>query len=114
MTRVAGSRSPGSRATGAPSSRAGSSATREVEYIAGIDTAPPPAELERTEFIEADIRSPVLSRLLPATEVDTVVHCGILWYPEPGQAGAGAARDQRDRHPAAARRLRAHRDAARR
>ena len=44
-----------------------------------------PAELERTEFIEADIRSPVLSRLLPATEADTVVHCGILWYPEPGR-----------------------------
>ena len=27
----------------------------------------------------------MLSRLLPATEVDTVVHCGILWYPEPGR-----------------------------
>jgi UDP-glucose 4-epimerase len=25
----------------------------------------------------------VASRLLPSTEVDTVVHCGILWYPEP-------------------------------
>ncbi len=57
----------------------------EIEYIAGIDTRPPPAELERTDFIEADIRSPVLSRLLPSTEADTVVHCGILWYPEPGR-----------------------------
>jgi len=27
----------------------------------------------------------VISRLLPQTEVDTVVHCGILWYPEPGK-----------------------------
>ena len=25
------------------------------------------------------------SRLLPGTRVDTVVHCGILWYPEPGK-----------------------------
>ena len=83
-----------------------------VEYIAGIDTRPPPPDLERTEFIEADIRSPVLSRLLPATEADTVVHCGILWYPEPGRPRARPARDQRDRHPAAARRLRADRDAA--
>ena len=57
----------------------------EISYIAGIDTRPPPAELERTDFIEADIRSPVLSRLLPSTEADTVVHCGILWYPEPGR-----------------------------
>jgi UDP-glucose 4-epimerase len=57
----------------------------EVEYIAGIDSRPPPASLERTEFIEADVRSPVLSRILPSTEADTVVHCGILWYPEPGR-----------------------------
>jgi UDP-glucose 4-epimerase len=57
----------------------------EVEYVAGIDTRPPPPALERTDFIEADIRSPILSRLLPSTRVDTVVHCGILWYPEPGR-----------------------------
>jgi UDP-glucose 4-epimerase len=56
-----------------------------VEYLAGIDTGPPPIELERTDLIEADIRSPLLSRLLPATRADTVVHCGILWYPEPGK-----------------------------
>ncbi len=57
----------------------------DVAYIAGIDSRPPPAELQRTDFIEADIRSAVLSRLLPATGVDTVVHCGILLYPEPGR-----------------------------
>ena len=56
-----------------------------VELIAGIDTDPPAAELERTEFIEADVRSPVISRLLPALEPDTVVHCGFLWYPAPGK-----------------------------
>ncbi|MET0730725.1 MAG: NAD-dependent epimerase/dehydratase family protein [Solirubrobacterales bacterium] len=60
-----------------------------IDYVAGIDTRPPEADLERTDFIEADLRSPLLSRLLPATEPDTVVHCGILWYPEPGKpAGA--------------------------
>jgi UDP-glucose 4-epimerase len=56
-----------------------------VELIAGIDTEPPADDLERTEFIEADVRSPVLSRLLPSTEADTVVHCGLLWYPAPGK-----------------------------
>jgi UDP-glucose 4-epimerase len=56
-----------------------------VDYIAGIDTEPPVADLERTDFIEADVRSAVLSRLLPVTEADTVVHCGILWYPQPGK-----------------------------
>jgi UDP-glucose 4-epimerase len=54
-----------------------------VSYIAGIDSRPPEAELERTEFIEADIRNPVIARILPSTEADTVVHCGILLYPEP-------------------------------
>lgn len=56
-----------------------------IELIAGVDTQPPAADLERTEFIEADIRSPVLSRLLPSTEADTIVHCGFLWYPAPGK-----------------------------
>lgn len=56
-----------------------------ISYIAGIDSRPPAVELERTEFIEADLRSPTLMRLLPTTAVDTVVHCGILWYPEPGR-----------------------------
>jgi UDP-glucose 4-epimerase len=56
-----------------------------IEHLAGIDTRRPAAELERTDFIEADLRSPLLSRVLPSTEADTVVHCGILWYPEPGK-----------------------------
>ena len=56
-----------------------------VEFVAGIDTEPPAAELERTELIEADIRNPVITRLLPGTDADTVVHCGFLWYPAPGK-----------------------------
>ena len=54
-----------------------------VSHLAGIDTVAPEADLERTEFIEADIRNPVISRLLPGLEPDVVVHCGIVWYPEP-------------------------------
>jgi UDP-glucose 4-epimerase len=56
-----------------------------IELVVGIDTQPPSAHLERTEFIEADIRSPSLARQLPATGADTVVHCGIVWYPAPGK-----------------------------
>ncbi len=56
-----------------------------IDHIVGIDSRPPAADLERTEFVEADIRNPLLSRILPGTEADTVVHCGILWYPEPGK-----------------------------
>jgi UDP-glucose 4-epimerase len=55
----------------------------DVEQVIGIDTVPPPVHLERTEVLEADIRSPVLARLIPSIGADTLVHTGILWYPEP-------------------------------
>jgi UDP-glucose 4-epimerase len=57
----------------------------EIEYIAGLDVRPPAGDLRRTEFIRADIRNPLVSKLLPPTEVDTVVHCDILLAPEPGK-----------------------------
>ncbi len=59
--------------------------TPGVGQIIGIDTSPPAVDLGRTEFVEADIRNPVISRLLPSLEPDVVVHCGILWYPEQGR-----------------------------
>jgi UDP-glucose 4-epimerase len=55
----------------------------EVEYVAGLDTRPPRLGLEKTDFIEADIRSPTLAKLLPQTEVDTVVHNQIVRQPGP-------------------------------
>ena len=55
----------------------------EVEYVAGLDTRPPRLQLEKTDFIEADIRSPTLLKLLPQTEVDTVVHNQIVRQPGP-------------------------------
>ena len=57
----------------------------EVEYVAGLDSRPPAGGLQRTEFIRADIRNPLISKLLPETEVDTVVHCDVLLAPEPGK-----------------------------
>jgi UDP-glucose 4-epimerase len=58
----------------------------EFDYIAGLDVRPPPADLERTEFIRADIRNPLVSTLIPRTRVDTVVHSDVLLAPEPGKA----------------------------
>ena len=54
-----------------------------ISYLAGVDVRPPAADLERTEFIEADIRNPVISRILPGLDPEVLVHCGIVWYPEP-------------------------------
>jgi UDP-glucose 4-epimerase len=54
-----------------------------VESVVGIDMREPAVELEATEFLEADIRNPVISRILPSLEPEVVAHCGIVWYPEP-------------------------------
>jgi UDP-glucose 4-epimerase len=57
----------------------------EIEYIAGLDSRPPSTALERTDFIRADIRNPLISKLLPETGADTLVHCDVLLAPEPGK-----------------------------
>jgi UDP-glucose 4-epimerase len=56
------------------------------DYVAGLDTRRPRALLEQTELIEADIRNPVISRLIPQVEVDTVVHNQIVRRPGPGMS----------------------------
>jgi UDP-glucose 4-epimerase len=58
----------------------------EVEYVAGLDTRKPSLALERTELIDADIRNPVISKLVPQAEVDTVVHNQIVRQPGPGMS----------------------------
>ncbi len=56
-----------------------------VERIIGVDTAPPSrADLEllgRTEFVRADIRSPLIGKVILQAEVDTVVHCAVTANP---------------------------------
>lgn len=53
-----------------------------VEEIIGIDTAAPKVSLEKFQFVEADIRNPVISKILPSLAPDVVVHCGIVLYPD--------------------------------
>ncbi len=45
-----------------------------VEVIVGLDTHPPEIELERTEFVRVDQNYSILSRIVAATQVDTIVH----------------------------------------
>ena len=58
----------------------------EIDYVAGLDTRPPQAKLERTDFLDADIRNPVITKLLPQAEVDTVVHNQIVRQPGEGMS----------------------------
>jgi UDP-glucose 4-epimerase len=55
-----------------------------VEYVAGLDDRPPSVRLEGVELIDADVRSPALTELLPRSRVDTVIHNKIIRRPGPG------------------------------
>ncbi len=46
----------------------------EVEMILGMATREPTVPLERTEFVRADQTYSILSRIVGATQVDTIVH----------------------------------------
>ena len=53
----------------------------DVEYIVGVDLDEPEVDLERTEYVRADIRNPLVVKVLQTTEVDTVVHLNIVATP---------------------------------
>jgi UDP-glucose 4-epimerase len=53
----------------------------DVEYLCGIDLHEPSLDLERTEYVRADIRNPLVVKVLQTTEVDTVVHLSLLSTP---------------------------------
>jgi UDP-glucose 4-epimerase len=53
----------------------------EVQRVLAVDLAPPPYPLGAAEFLRADIRSPVIAKILAAHEVDTVVHMNVLATP---------------------------------
>lgn len=56
----------------------------DVEYVAGLDTRRPAREVEGLDFIDADIRNPLIAKLIPQARVDTVVHNQIVRQPESG------------------------------
>jgi UDP-glucose 4-epimerase len=56
-----------------------------VDRVIGVDVVPPPNDLGRTEFVRADIRNPVISKVISSASVDTVVHMSVL--AQPGSAG---------------------------
>jgi UDP-glucose 4-epimerase len=53
----------------------------DIEQVVGVDLEEPPIRIKGLEFIRADIRNPLIARVLEATEVDSVVHTNILSRP---------------------------------
>jgi len=53
----------------------------DVEVIVGLGVEEPPIPLERTEYVRADASYSILSRLVKATRVDTIVHTHLVVNP---------------------------------
>ena len=56
-----------------------------IERVIGVDTVPPRPEavqqLGRTEFVRADIRNPMIAKVIASAQVDTVVHMNVIATP---------------------------------
>ncbi|GGM69732.1 UDP-glucose 4-epimerase [Longimycelium tulufanense] len=60
-------------------------ANPEIERVLGVDTVPPSRDLRRrmgrTEFVRADIRNPLIAKIILRAGVDTVVHTSVTASP---------------------------------
>ena len=53
----------------------------EIESVIGVDVVPPKADLGRTEFVRADIRNPLIAKVIASASIDTVVHMNVIATP---------------------------------
>lgn len=56
-----------------------------VDAVIGVDVVAPPEPIEGIEFVRADIRNPIIAKVMGEAAVDTVVHMGVIATPK--QAG---------------------------
>lgn len=59
-----------------------------VETLVGVDVAPPPFALDRTEFVRMDVGDAALRRVLRAARIDTVVDTRLIADPAVGSPAA--------------------------
>ena len=55
-----------------------------VERVIGVDVTPPRGDLGEVGFVRADIRNPVIAKVIAGQEVDTVVHMSVHATGGPG------------------------------
>jgi UDP-glucose 4-epimerase len=61
------------------------SADPAVERVIGVDVVPPRGDMGDVRFVRADIRNPVIAKVIAGEDVDTVVHMSVI--ATPGTAG---------------------------
>jgi UDP-glucose 4-epimerase len=56
-----------------------------VDRVIGVDVLPPRGDLGTVQFVRADIRNPVIAKVIAREHVDTVVHMSVI--ASPGSTG---------------------------
>jgi UDP-glucose 4-epimerase len=56
-----------------------------IDRVIGVDVVPPRGDIGAMSFIRADIRTPVIAKVIAKEDVDTVVHMSVI--STPGSAG---------------------------
>jgi UDP-glucose 4-epimerase len=57
----------------------------QVSRVIGVDVVPPTHDIGDADFVRADIRNPVIAKVIAGADVDTVVHMNVIATP----TGAG-------------------------
>jgi UDP-glucose 4-epimerase len=57
------------------------SADPGIERVIGVDVVPPTTDVGRTEFVRADIRNPIIAKVIASAGVDTVAHLSVIATP---------------------------------
>src|SRR3712207_4070250 len=50
----------------------------KVDRVIGVDVVPPRRDLGAVRFVRADIRNPVIAKVIAGEDVDTVVHTSVV------------------------------------
>ncbi len=52
-----------------------------IDRVIGVDVTPPRGDLGAVQFVRADIRNPVIAKVIAKEDVDTVVHMSVVATP---------------------------------
>jgi UDP-glucose 4-epimerase len=63
-----------------------------ISTVIGVDVVPPKTPLPGVEFVRADIRNPIIAKVITSSEVDTVVHMNVIATPF-GAGGRSAMKE---------------------
>ena len=76
-----------------------------VDRVIGVDVVPPRGDIGDVSFVRADIRNPVIAKVIAKEDVDTVVHMSVIATPRQRRRPHIDEGAQRHRDDAAARGL---------